>query len=235
MGNGVVVGVLYPGYAAEDDYPAAEKLLSVTLPVAHTSMDSDEHSVEALLDVGRDDRLADGADRLRPHQPDSVVWACTSGSFVFGWEGAHAQVDTLGRSTGVPSTSTSLAFVEAARALGLRRVAIAATYPDALAEHFRDFLGAADIEVVQLRAADIVTATEVGARDIAHELVVNGDHPDAEAVFVPDTALHTIGRLPELEQAVGKPVLTANQVSIWEGLRLAGGSVTHPRLGALFG
>ena len=26
---------------------------------------------------------------------DAVVWACTSGSFVFGWEGARAQVEAV--------------------------------------------------------------------------------------------------------------------------------------------
>ena len=49
-----------------------------------------------------------------------------------------------------------------------------------------------------------------------------GDRPDAEVVLVPDTALHTARSLETLEEAIGKPVLTANQVSVWEALRLAG-------------
>jgi maleate cis-trans isomerase len=53
-------------------------------------------------------------------------------------------------------------------------------------------------------------------------------------VLLPDTALHTIGLLDALEERVGKPVLTANQVSVWQGLRLAGGTVAQDGLGALF-
>jgi maleate cis-trans isomerase len=33
---------------------------------------------------------------------------------------------------------------------------------------------------------------------------------------------------------VGKPVLTANQVSIWQGLRLAGAAEPRSGFGALF-
>jgi maleate cis-trans isomerase len=54
-------------------------------------------------------------------------------------------------------------------------------------------------------------------------------------VLVPDTALHTIAGLETLEAAVGKPVLTANQVSAWEGLRLAGAGPVPHGPGRLFG
>ena len=46
--------------------------------------------------------------------------------------------------------------------------------------------------------------------------------PAAEALLMPDTALHSVGWLDELEQRVGKPVLTANQVTIWAALREMG-------------
>lgn len=60
------------------------------------------------------------------------------------------------------------------------------------------------------------------------------DAPDAEAVLLPDTALHTAAHLQLLEKALSKPVLTANQVSVWEGLRLADRRVNAPTLGKLF-
>jgi maleate cis-trans isomerase len=232
------VGLLYPGYAAEDDYPLAEKLLGpdVALPVVHTSVGEDAHRVDALLDLGGPDRLAEGARRLRPLGVDSVVWACTSGSFVFGWEGAGDQVDALRRALGVPASSTSFAFVNAARALGVTRVAVAATYPEDVTSHFVEFLGRGGVEVVRLSSQGIPTALEAGAlgrRDVLG-LAAGNDHPDAEAVLLPDTALHTVAWLEELEQRLGKPVLTANQVSVWEGLRLARHTGPRAGLGTLF-
>ncbi|GAA1866231.1 aspartate/glutamate racemase family protein [Actinomadura bangladeshensis] len=243
--NAVSVGFLYPGYSAEDDYPAIERALNrsgageVSLPVVHTLMREDAHRVDALLDIGGADVLGEGARTLRGLGVRAAVWACTSGSFVFGWDGAAAQVAGVREAAGVPASSTSFAFVHAARALGLSRVAVAATYPADVAERFAGFLGHAGIEVVALSCRGIVTAAEVGTlgRDEVLAFVAANDHPDAEAVLVPDTALHTVSWLDELEARVGKPVLTANQVSVWEGLRLAsgpGGLPPRTGLGRLF-
>jgi maleate cis-trans isomerase len=216
MGNGVGspgVGFLYPGFSAEDDYPAIERMLGeVRLPVVHTTMREDAHRVDALLDIGGPGVLAEGARELRALGVEAAVWACTSGSFVFGWDGAAAQVAGVQKAAGVPASSTSFAFVNAARRLGLRRVAVAATYPTDVAERFSAFLAHAGIEVVALSCRGIVTAAEVGTLGRAEVLdfVAANDHPAAEAV------------------------LTANQVSVWEGLRLAGRTPSHPGLGTLF-
>jgi maleate cis-trans isomerase len=230
------VGILYPGFSAEDDYPLAESLLGgPRLPLVHTTMREDAHRVDALLDIGGDDVLADGV-RALDGQLDAVVWACTSGSFVFGWDGAAAQVAALGAVAGVPASSTSFAFVDALARLGATRVAVGATYPDDVAERFVAFLAAAGVEVLSLSAKGIITAAEVGTlpRETVLEFAAAADHPDAQAVLLPDTALHTIGLLDELDARVGKPVLTANQVSVWQGLRLAGADVPRLGLGTVF-
>ncbi len=136
------IGILYPGHSAEDDYPDLEARLGpgFAFPVRHTVMTEDAHRLDALLDWGRADHLADGARALAPLCPAAVVWACTSGSFAFGWDGAHEQVAALADVAGVPATSTSLAFVSAALALGVRSVAVVATYPADVAGLFVDFL-----------------------------------------------------------------------------------------------
>ncbi|WP_020670598.1 maleate cis-trans isomerase family protein [Amycolatopsis nigrescens] len=230
------IGLIYPDHAAEDDYPLAEGLLDgVRLPVEHI-YGTDLHAVPELLDLGSPERLAEGARLLAKHEPDAVVWACTSGSFVYRWDGAAEQVAKLAEAAGKPASSTSFAFVRAAAALGLRRVSVAASYPDDVAKLFVEFLGAGGVEVVSMSSEDIDTAAEVGRlpADAVVELALAHDHPDADAVLVPDTAMRTLGVLNRIEQRLGKPVLTANQVTIWEGLRLAGQSVPVDSLGALF-
>ncbi len=230
------VGFLYPGHSAEDDYPRAEQLLGgPRLPLVHTEVREDAHRVDALLDIGGDDVLAAGVEEL-PSPLDAVVWACTSGSFVFGWDGARAQVDALAEVAGVPASSTSFAFADACAHLGITTVAVGATYPGDVAERFVAFLARAGVEVLRLSARGIVTAAEVGtlpAEDVL-ALAAAADHGGADAVLLPDTALHTVGVLDDLEARVGRPVLTANQVSIWQGLRLAGDTRPRPGFGRLF-
>ncbi|NGO49243.1 maleate cis-trans isomerase family protein [Streptomyces ureilyticus] len=232
------LGFLYPGHSAEDEYPRMEQLLGsdIRLPLVHTDIGEDAHREDALLEMGSAARLAAGVEELRLSGAEAVVWACTSGSFVYGWEGAHEQVRTLALAAGMPASSTSFAFAHAIREIDARRVAIAATYPEDVAAMFAAFLKGAGIEVVSMRGSGIITAAEVGTwgADEVLTMARSGDHPDADAVLLPDTALHTASHLPALEEALAKPVLTANQVTVWEALRLADRRVNAPELGMLF-
>ncbi len=236
------VGLLYPGFGAEDDFPALEARLegAIRLPLVHTSVGEDAHRVDALLDLGSPARLAEGARRLAGRAagdpPDSVMWACTSGSFVFGWDGARRQVDDLAALAGVPVSSTSLAFVHAAHKLGVQNVAVAASYPADVADRFVEFLVKGGLEVTRLSSHDILTAAEVGLldRDAVVALVSDIDTGGADALLVPDTAMHSLAWLDELESAAGTAVLTANQVTVWEGLDLLGPVPSLEGMGSLF-
>ena len=232
------IGFLYPGYGAEDDYPYMQTLVpdGVSLELVHTSVGVDAHEVDALLDLGRSERLLEGAEALRAESPDSIIWACTSGSFVFGLEGAERQAAEVGEALGIPASSTSLAFVDAIRHLGATRVAIAATYPEDVSVHFRRLLEDAGVTVVSLVSHDIETAALAGELDDdgVVELARSNNPEEAEAVLLPDTAMHTARLVPRLEATLGKPVLTANQVTLWQGLRLAGALTPVGDFGRLF-
>jgi maleate cis-trans isomerase len=236
-----VLGFLYPGLGvAEDDLTFLVEQLcsdgSVRAEIVETPIDEDAHTVEALLDLGQQWRLHAGAEVLREGAAAVVIWACTSGSFVFGWQGAQRQVSELGRFAGVPSSSTSLAFVAALGVLGITRVSIAASYPEPVTSRFVKLLNDAGIEVLGAISNDIMTAADSGVVDAAtlEALVLAGDHPDAQATLVPDTALHTVRSIAALEAALEKPVLTANQVSVWQALRLAGVRPAGEHAGRLF-
>jgi maleate cis-trans isomerase len=232
------LGFLYPGHSAEDDYPRIEQLLGsdIRVDLVHTDIGEDAHRVDALQEMGSPERLARGVERLRLTGAEAVVWACTSGSFVRGWQGAHEQVRELARAAGMPASATSFAFVHAVAEIGAHRVALAATYPQDVTGLFVDFLRAGKVEVAAARSAGIITAAEVatwGEREVL-ALAREADVPEADAVLLPDTALHTVSHIPALEKDLGKPVLTANQVTVWEALRLADRRVNAPALGTLF-
>ncbi|MGC3000149.1 maleate cis-trans isomerase family protein [Streptomyces sp. G35A] len=232
------LGILYPGHFADDDYPRMEQLLGsdIRVDLVHTEIGEDAHRVDALRQMGSPERLATGLQELRLAGAEAVVWASSSGSFVQGFDGAHEQVRGLALAAGLPASSTSFGFVHAAAEIGARRIAIGATYPDDVAALFADFLRAGGLEVAGVLGSRSGTAAEVAAlgEDELFALVRAADTPDADALFLPDTALHTVAHIPALEKELGKPVLTANQVTVWEALRLADRRVNAPELGVLF-
>ncbi|GGR79978.1 MULTISPECIES: maleate cis-trans isomerase family protein [Streptomyces] len=231
------LGFLYPGHRAEDDYPRIEQLLGsdIRVDLIHTDPGEDTREPAALRELGSAERFAEGVEALRLTGAETVVWASAGGGFVHGLAGAQEQVRTLARLAGMPASSTSFGFVNAARELGVRRVAVAAAYPEDLAGLFTDFLRAGGLEVTGPRSPAAAPAEVAGwGREEVLALARAADTPDAQAVLLPDTALHTAAHLGVLEKALAKPVLTASQVTVWEALRLADRRVNAPTLGSLF-
>ena len=58
--------------------------------------------------------------------------------------------------------------------------------------------------------------------------------PSAQAVFIGGNALRAIGVIAALEEDLRRPVLTANQASLWSALRVAGAEVRVDDYGQLF-
>ncbi|WP_418140540.1 maleate cis-trans isomerase [Marinobacter sp. MA] len=232
------LGFLYPGHAAEDDYPLMGSMIEPPAQVTliHTEFLEDAHTVEALSEMGSIHRLTEGAEKLADSGIESVMWTSTSASFVLGLDGIRQQIDTLEKVLGVPASTTAMAFARAVKAIGAKRVAIAATYPEKVAQRFREFLDHFEIDVVHLSSRGIVTAAEVGTleRDEVIDFALANARQDADALLIPDTALHSAAWLTDLERSISQPVLTANQVSFWEALRLCGKLTPQKELGHLF-
>jgi maleate cis-trans isomerase len=195
----------------------------------------DDHSMAALLATGEQAALLAGVERMRRWRPDVVAWACTSGSFVRGRAGALAQVEAIEAAAGVPATSTSLAFVEAAAALGIAEVVVVAPYPREAADAFAAFLGEWGIavsETVPLGCVGPSVSERLDAGDVERALApLRSD----VAVLLPDTAVWGIEILAELAPRLSAPLLVANQVTLWHAFELIGLATGIPAFGALAG
>jgi len=196
----------------------------------------DEHAPYHLSRTGAVDHLVMHARVMARMRPDAVLWACTSGSFIDGLSHAERQAEAIAAVTNCPASSTSLAFVAALRHLGIGRAALLASYPENTAKAFCGFLRECSIEVCDvawLGAASGPAAAALGAQrlmDKAAELNV----PEDTALLIPDTAMPSMHLIAPLEDRLGCPVLTANQVTLWEAVRLAGDGRKAGDLGRLF-
>ena len=71
--------------------------------------------------------ILEAAERLAETEPDLIVWNGTSASWL-GLETDHALCAAITDRTGVPATSTSLAFDALFRGLGLQRISVVTPY-----------------------------------------------------------------------------------------------------------
>ena len=225
MARRVCLGFIFPCQDMRDDYLPLLAAVGSAVEAQFAVVESvDDHDPAALARYGgRIEDLRPGIERLRAHGPDVVVYACTSGSFGCA-AGPARQAAEMAAAAGVPAINTTQAFGAAVRALGVERVAVAGTYPAATVAIFAAYLRRNGVAVVAQSALDLPSGdavTELPAADV-YRFIASGDDPAAEAVLVPDTALTTTRHIAGLEVELGKPVLTANQVTVWYALRVAG-------------
>ena len=62
-----------------------------------------------------------------------------------------------------------------------------------------------------------------------------GGFESAEAVFIGGNGLRAVGIIEALEENLGRPILTANQVAFWQALALSGSREPVVGYGRIFG
>jgi maleate isomerase len=160
--------------------------------------------------------------------PMVCAYLCSSGSFIDGLAGEQSLVGEM-MSAGMPAAvTTSGAMLEALAHLGVHRVAVATPYVEALADRLETFLGEAGVETVAASHLGLPGGIWQVPYDGVAGLVQQADHPDAEAIFVSCTNLPTYDVIAPLERELGKPILTANQVTMWAALRRMGEMAIGP-------
>ena len=178
-------------------------------------------STEDALRVGTLDLVTPG--------PDAVLYLCTSGSFVRGVAGERRMRQVMEAAGAPVAVTTSGAMLDALRHLGVRDLAVASPYLPPLRRLLDAFLRAAGFGVVTHYGLDLDQHIWEVSDGAVRDLVRAADRPDADAVFVACTNLPTYDVIAELEAELDKPVLTANQVSLWAALRAAGARSPAPQ------
>lgn len=206
--------------------PPGVTLHVARLPLRRVEADSTARIVEDIEAESR--KLADA-------DVDAIVLAATAPSSRRGIGYDRELIGRIEGASGKPATTASTASIQALAALGATRIVIAAPWSEAVNATAAAFLQASGIQVLAHRALGCVDNLEIGALadETAFELGRTVDQPDADAVMLACGNWRTLGIVDRLEAAIGKPVVTTNQVSLWAVLRLAGVTAALPGWGRL--
>ncbi|WP_237141426.1 Asp/Glu racemase [Serinicoccus hydrothermalis] len=161
-------------------------------------------------------------------RPSVVAYACTSGSFVAGPSGEVALREAIVEAGAPAAVTTSGAAVAALHATGAHRVSIVTPYDESVTDSLGRFLTGAGLEVASAGHLGLVGEIWTVPGSVTADLVRDTVCPDAEAVFVSCTNLRTYDLLAPLEAELGIPVLSANQVTLWQALGAIGLSAVGP-------
>jgi maleate isomerase len=167
---------------------------------------------------------------------DVIAYASTSSAYVIGFDAEGAVVSRLSQLVGTPVLATCASAADALRVLGVHRIALVHPpwFDAELNELGAVYFQRAGFDVLSSTSAagsqdpdriDVVGVCEWTARHVSD---------DAEAVFIGGNGYRVVGAIAALEAAIGRPVLTSNQVLLWNVMAHADTALEVSGYGRLF-
>lgn len=201
-------------------YPAGIKFVTEGL-----SKHGDAPLVGTLATYERlQDRIVPAARALADKGADAILLLGTSITFYKGAAHNQSLIDSIQRATKRPATTMSSAIVDALRAVGGKRLAVAGGYTEGVNAQFRVFLQESGFDVVALRGLGLLTPPDNLSRDQLEAFVVEVFRaaPNPDAVVVAFASTRTLELIVPLEKRCAVPVVSARPHTFWAGVRLLG-------------
>ena len=206
------------------------------VPMASEGTDGPMEDVSVALGkwLAENGDIEAAATRLMRLNPSVFAYYCTTASFVLGVAGDEALKQRVEDATGLPCTTASTAIVSALHFLGVHRVATASPYMEDVNRALSSYLAEYDIEVVNSNPLHYLQDHGIVPPATIREAARRADVPEAEAVVISCTGQKTADFISDLEQEIGKPVVTSNQATGWQVQKMLGIEPVLPKRGKLF-
>ncbi|KQU87978.1 ectoine utilization protein EutA [Mesorhizobium sp. Root695] len=178
--------------------------------------------------------LTAGAALILPDEPlDAICYSCTSASVVIG----DAEIETAIQAAkpGVSVVTPPMAGVRGLRALGASKISILTPYTVETSRPMAAYFAARGFDIASFTCLGFEDDREMARISPASLVELARDVTDAsaDALFVSCTALRGALAVTGMEKAIDRPVVTSNQASAWNCLRLCGDETAHPEFGRL--
>lgn len=198
------------------------------IPVTRIALDdSSDHQFDA-------EAMRGAARLLATADVDVIAWNGTAGSWL-GVEHDRELVTQIHEATGIPATTSTLAYMDAFESFGTKRISLFTPYTEDVNRKIISAYAGHGITTVVDRALGLsdnesfarVTTDEM--RPGSLELAASG--PDAVVYLC--TNLYGATLAAELEELTDVPVLDSVAVTLWHCLKLAGAPPLAPQWGRL--
>jgi maleate isomerase len=167
---------------------------------------------------------------------DVIGYASTSSGYAMGFDTEVAVASRLSRRLGIPVVATAVSAVLALRVLDVKRVALIDPpwFDSELNELGAAYFRSQGFDVISSGSAELSSDPRQIESTAVCEWASRRVHDDAEAVFIGGNGFRAAGAIGALEATIARPVLTSNQVLLWNLLAHARTSVEVSGYGRLF-
>ena len=179
--------------------------------------------------------MADAASRIQPDtNPDVISYSCTSGSIVIGEEIIKKEIKK-GAPYAIPMTLVT-GVVDALKELQIKNLVVGTPYLDEINTKEAEFLYNKGFSILNIQGLNLTKGIEFGTvtPDYWIKFAQEINDESADAIFLSCGGIRSTEVIDQIEQKVGKPVITSNQAQMWSCLRRAGVEDKILKFGELF-
>lgn len=185
--------------------------------IASVPVKYDKVTVEGIQAMS--DRTVEAVKIFKPYKPEMVFFGCTTGSLI-GGDGYDQRIsEELKEACGARyASTTTTAVLKALEKVGAKRLTIVTPYPDPVNLEEKIFLEHLGYTVDAIAGLNYENPKFVplATPDMVFDLAMKTWQPTSDALFISCTGLCILEVIPRLEEALGVPVITSNQASIWD-------------------
>ena len=165
---------------------------------------------------------------------DCVVYGCTSGTIVSGYDSIKKKINIAKPDALVTAPST--AALNALKKKNIKKISIVTPYIKSVNDDVVNFFKKNHFKISSNTYFDIESDVDIGKvdQDQLFEILSKIDHKDAEALFVSCTSLPVLNIIEKLEKKLSMTVLSSNQALIWETLENINKNNSIKGYGSLF-
>jgi maleate isomerase len=182
--------------------------------------------------------IDEAVDRLVRVRPRAILLGYTSSSYALGAEAdARVRARLEDRAKGIRVIFPSLAATAALGELGVQRVSLVhpGWWTETANDQARAYWGSAGFDVVQCVRMEPLRADFAEIAPSAVVDFISARLPrEAQAVFIGGNGMRAVGAIKALEARLRKPVLSANQIILWDALRMVGQAGRVTNYGSIF-
>ena len=205
--------------AAESDF---FDMIPEDVAIHITRLKTDDYTTNETLSK-HIEYMADAASRIQPDvKPNVISYSCTSGSIVIGEEKIMNEIKK-GAPYAIPMTLVT-GVVDALRELQIKKIVVGTPYLDEINTKEAEFLYKKGFEIINIQGLNLSTGIEFGrvTPNYWKKFAIEINDENAEAIFLSCGGIRSVEVIDEIENILGKPVITSNQAQVWSCLRKAG-------------
>ncbi len=170
---------------------------------------------------------------LASAEVDIISYCCTASGAIAGYEEERNQCDQFKQETQIPMTTTMVSVVDALKHLQAKKIVLLSPYIDVVNKVEIDYFEKNGFQVVKDAGQGIVDGSaisRVSPKEIA-KFALNHWDDTADAIFMSCMNWHAIQCVAEIEEKIGKPVITSHSATLWKVLCEAGRRLKNPEYG----